>query len=202
MAKVLGYIVIEEKGDAEHTKAISTPGIITNKAEYEMEPQKKEQTGIVIVKIVTEDKNIEAGDMVNYKVLKTVMFGTDYMVILACMIIIIKIVTEDENIEAGDMVNYKALKTLMFGTDYKVMLACMIIIIKIITEDKNIEAGDMVNYKMLKMLRLGKNKNEAKISEFDTKKKKPLMFGQVNEDGRLQLAEQPSVNNMLRWTSI
>ena len=48
MAKVLGYIVIEEKGDAEHTKAISTPGIITNKAEYEMEPQKKEQTGIGI----------------------------------------------------------------------------------------------------------------------------------------------------------
>ena len=34
MAKVLGYIVIEENGDAEHTKAISTPGIITNKAEY------------------------------------------------------------------------------------------------------------------------------------------------------------------------
>ena len=33
---------------------------------------------IVITKIVTEDKNIEAGNMINCKVLKTLMFGTDY----------------------------------------------------------------------------------------------------------------------------
>ena len=66
------------------------------------------------------------------------------------------------------MINCKVLKTLMFGTDYKVMLACMILIVKIVTEDK------------MKL------------------KKKPLMFGEVNEDGLLQLAEQPSINNMLR----
>jgi len=73
-AKVLGHIVTEEKGDAEHTKAISMPGIIINESEFEeppdkfemvfhnsiemefiiikakymMEPQKKEQTGIGI----------------------------------------------------------------------------------------------------------------------------------------------------------
>ena len=51
-------------------------------------------------------------------------------------------------------------------------------------------------------LRFGENKTEVEIYKFNTKKKKPLMFGEVNEDGRLQLAEQPSVNNMLRWTSI
>ena len=42
MAKVLGYIVTEEKGDAEHTKAICMPGIIINKSEYKMELRKKE----------------------------------------------------------------------------------------------------------------------------------------------------------------
>ena len=53
-----------------------------------------------------------------------------------------------------------------------------------------------------KLLRFGENKTKAEISEFNTKQKKPLMIGEVNEDRLLQLAEQPSVNNMLRRTSI
>jgi hypothetical protein len=43
MAKVLSYIVTEEKGDTEHTKAISMSGILINKAEYEMEWRKKKE---------------------------------------------------------------------------------------------------------------------------------------------------------------
>ena len=109
------------------------PAIITNQAQYEKEPQKKRQTSIVIVKIVMEDENIEAGDMVNYKVLKMLMFGTDYKVMLACMVMI---VTEVKNIKARDMVNYKVLKTLMFSANYKMMLACMIVIVKFVTVDK------------------------------------------------------------------
>ena len=40
MAKVLSYIVTEEKGDTEHNKAISISRIFINKAKYEMELQK------------------------------------------------------------------------------------------------------------------------------------------------------------------
>ena len=46
--RVLGYIVTKEKGDAEHIKAISKPGVIINKPKCELEPQKKEQTDIGI----------------------------------------------------------------------------------------------------------------------------------------------------------
>ena len=66
----------------------------------------------------------------------------------------------------------------------------------------NHNAKAKMKLKKKKSLRFDENKTEATISEFDTKEKKPLMFGEMNEDGLLQLAEQPSVNNMLRRTSI
>ena len=136
MAKVLSYIVTKKKGDAEHTKKVTMPGIIINKAEYEMEPQKREQTNIGInIQWTSCGAVTKLEDLV-----ETLVPGVTKEQYLGMLDFIAKIESKDNNFFKEKVgMELKKKKPPMFGTNYKVVK--MLKIVKIVTEEEHIEEG-------------------------------------------------------------
>ena len=225
--KIKAFILNKGKAGEEHIKATAMLGINykvmkmpgENKNEAKLKDGKKPDLNKLDHSTKTK---IGENEMEELRDVKKKKKNRPLLVIINCKVMKMFVSNKNKHEAKLDDINYKVLKTLVFGTDCKVMLAFAFTENKQKAElnninffenkVKNVKKQDLkrldhnakaeMKLKKKKSLRFGMNKTETKISEFDKKEKMPLKFGEVYEDGRLQLAEQPTVNEMLCQTSI